>query len=468
MFEKDVYVARRSRLQAIVKDGLILIPGNSDSPMNYPANTFHFRQDSTFLYFFGIDLQGLAGIIDVDNDRQILFGDDYTLDDIIWMGPQSSLASKAERIGVREVMPFARIYEVVGEAIRQGRKVHFTPPYRGENVMLLADLLGIHHRRVNDYASRELVMACIELRSIKEAVEVEELERHMEVAWRMHTTAMRMAHSGVSEQEITGAIEGISLSGGGMVSFPVICSVRGETLHNHYHGNILKKGDLLLVDAGSESPRHYATDHTRTTPVGGTFTDQQKAIYQIVLDANNAAREATGPGVFYRDVHLLAAATMVRGLKELGLMKGDVETAVQEGAHALFFPHGLGHMLGLDVHDMEDYNDTLVGYDAEISRSTQFGLRSLRLGRRLKPGFVVTNEPGLYFIPALIDTWKQEKKFEAFINYQEVEKYKKFGGIRLEDDLLITESGARILGKRIPITIEEVEAEVKKGSGTAH
>jgi Xaa-Pro aminopeptidase len=463
MFDTDVYVARRNRLKSIVKTGLILITGNSDSPMNYPANTFHFRQDSTFLYFFGIDLQGLAGVIDVDNNRQVLFGDDCTLDDIIWMGPQPSLASKAELVGVSETMPFSKLHNFISEAIQKGRRVHFTPPYRGENILLISDLLGVHPKRINDYVSKELVLACIELRSVKEAIEIEEMERHMVVGYQMHTTAMRLAQPGVSEQDIAGAIEGISMSGGGMVSFPVICSVRGETLHNHYHGNILKQGDLLLVDAGSESPLHYATDHTRTIPVGGKFTEQQKSIYQIVLNTNNVAREATKPGVFYRDVHLLAALTMANGLKDLGLMKGDVETAVQEGAHALFFPHGLGHMLGLDVHDMEDYNDTLVGYDAEISRSTQFGLRSLRLGRRLKPGFVVTNEPGIYFIPALIDSWKSEQKFEAFINYQEIEKYWNFGGIRLEDDILVTASGSRILGSRIPITIDEVEAEVKKG-----
>jgi Xaa-Pro aminopeptidase len=279
----------------------------------------------------------------------------------------------------------------------------------------------------------------------------------------MHTTAMRMAHPGISEQEITGIIEGISISGGGIVSFPVICSVRGETLHNHYHGNTLKKGDLLLVDAGSESPLHYATDHTRTTPVGGKFTQQQKEIYQIVLDANNEAFKAMRPGIFYRDVHLIAAQTIAEGLKSLGLMKGDIKTAVSEGAHALFFPHGLGHMLGLDVHDMEDYKEKYVGYDSEIERSTQFGLSSLRLGRRLQKGFVITDEPGIYFIPALIDTWKKEKKFESFINYEKVEQYRNFGGIRLEDDILITETGARLLGERIPITVEEVESVVLKG-----
>lgn len=457
MFSKDTYVNRRTKLKNKIENGLVLITGNNDSPMNYKSNTYHFRQDSTFLYFFGIDLQGLAGIIDVDNDKEILFGDDYTIDDIIWMGPQTSLKEKAEKIGIRDVKPFSELQKTIEEAVRLKRKIHFTPPYRGENIMLLADLLGIHHREVEKQFSLELTHTCIDLRSIKEPCEIEEMERHMATARKMHTTAMKMARPGITEQEVTGAIEGISMSGGGMVSFPVICSVRGETLHNHYHGNTLKEGDLLLVDAGSESPLHYATDHTRTTPVSGKFTEEQRKIYQIALDANNQAREATKPGVPYRDVHLLACRVIASGLKEMGLMKGDVEKAVEAGAHALFMPHGLGHMIGLDVHDMEDYGDTLVGYDEEIQRSKLFGLAALRLGRRLQPGFVITNEPGIYFIPALIDNWKAKNKFTEFINYEKLEAFKGFGGIRLEDDILVTEDGCRILGERIPITVEEVE-----------
>jgi len=276
----------------------------------------------------------------------------------------------------------------------------------------------------------------------------------------MHATAMKMAQDGATEQQITGAMEGISMSGGGMVSFPIICSKRGETLHNHDHSNTLRTGDLLLVDGGSESPLHYATDHTRTSPVGGKFSQRQKEIYQIVVDANNLSREATKPGVAYRDAHLVAARVIASGLKDIGLMKGDVDEAVAAGAHAMFYPHGLGHMIGLDVHDMEDYGDTLVGYDEEITRSTQFGLAALRLGRKMQPNFVVTNEPGIYFIPALIDTWKAENKFTEFINYDKAETYKDFGGVRLEDDILITEDSCRILGDRIPITIDEVEATV--------
>nr|WP_319401048.1 aminopeptidase P family protein [uncultured Carboxylicivirga sp.] len=461
MFSKDVYINRRKKLQTKVESGIILMLGNNDSPMNYADNVYHFRQDSTFLYFFGIDLQNHAGIIDIDNNKEYLLGDDVSLDDIVWMGPQPTMAEKAAQTGVENTRSMSDLAKMVGDAIKQGRKVHFTPPYRGENIMLLSDLLNVHHSKVKEIASLELTKACINLRSVKEPCEIEELERHMVVGYQMHTTAMRMAQDGVSEQAIAGAMEGVSMSGGGMVSFPIICSRRGETLHNHYHGNILKKGDLLLVDAGSESPLHYATDNTRTTPVGGVFSQRQKEVYEIVLAANNIAREATKPGVTYKECHLVAARVIASGLKDLGLMKGDVDEAVAAGAHAMFFPHGLGHMLGLDVHDMEDYNDTLVGYMDELERSSQFGLSALRLGRTLEKNWVLTNEPGIYFIPALIDTFKAEGKFTNFINYDKVETYKDFGGIRLEDDILITDNGCRILGERIPITVDEVEATVK-------
>jgi len=457
MFAKETYINRRAQLKNKLSNGIALIMGNVDASTNYLHNTYHFRQDSTFLYFFGIDLQGLAGVIDLESGEEMLFGDDFTVDDIIWMGPQAKLADNAAKVGVSKTYPFAKLGEVVAQAQKQGRAVHFTPPYRGKNMMTMGDLLNVHPNKVKEMASLELIKACISIRSIKELAEIEEMDRHMAVGHQMHTTAMRMAQEGLSEQEITGILEAISISGGGMVSFPIICSIHGETLHNHYHGNTLKNGDLLLVDAGSESPLHYATDNTRTSPVGGKFSQQQKEIYQIVLDANNTALAATKPGVTYKDVHLLAAKTIATGLKELGLMKGDVDQAVAEGAHALFFPHGLGHMIGLDVHDMEDYNDTLVGYDDEVKRSTQFGLSALRLGRKLEENFTITNEPGIYFIPALIDKWKADKHLSEFINYSKVESYKGFGGIRLEDDILLTKDGSRIMGDRIPITIDEVE-----------
>jgi len=463
MFNAEVYINRRKRLKEKVESGLILILGNNESSMNYPDNTYHYRQDSTFLYFFGIDYPELAGVIDVDSGKEIIFGDDVSIESIIWMGPQRSMTDRASEVGITQTAPFKELSTMIEEAANAGRKIHFTPPYRGENIMLLSDLTGLHHNEVKSKSSLELIKACVDLRSVKEPWEIEELERHMKVGYDMHTAAMKMALPGVTEQQISGAMEGISMSGGGMVSFPIICSVHGETLHNHYHGNTLKEGDLLLVDAGSESPRHYATDNTRTSPVGGKFTQRQKEIYQIVVDANDQSREATIPNVPYVDAHMVASRTIAAGLKELGLMKGDVDEAVAAGAHALFFPHGLGHMLGLDVHDMEDYDQMHVGYDDEIRPSTQFGLAYLRLGRRLQPNFVITNEPGIYFIPALIDQWRSEKKLEQFINYNKVETYKDFGGIRLEDDILVTETGCRIMGERIPIYVDEVEAMVKSG-----
>jgi Xaa-Pro aminopeptidase len=463
MFSKEVYTNRRKQLKDKIESGIILIPGNNESPMNYPDNTYHFRQDSTFLYFFGIDHPGLAGVIDVDKGDEFIFGDDVSIESIIWMGPQRSMSDRAAEVGITETLPFSKLSTFIEEAANAGRKIHFTPPYRGENIMLLSDLTGYHHNKVKSKSSEELIKACVDLRSLKEPWEIEEIEKHMKVAYDMHTTAMKMAQPGNTEQQVTGILEGVSMSGGGIVSFPIICSVHGETLHNHYHGNTLKEGDLLLVDAGSESPRHYATDHTRTSPVGGKFTQRQKEIYQIVVDANNISREATKPGVLYRDVHLVAAKVIASGLKDLGLMKGDVDEAVAAGAHALFFPHGLGHMMGLDVHDMEDYDQVYVGYDDEIRPSEQFGLAYLRLARRLQPGFVITNEPGIYFIPALIDKWRSEKHLEEFINYDKVETYKDFGGIRLVDDILVTETGCRILGERIPIDIDDVEKMVNSG-----
>ncbi len=461
MFSKEIYINRRQRLKDKMDKGIALILGNVDASMNYPDNTYHFRQDSTFLYFFGLDYQGLAAVIDFESGEEILFGNDFHIDDIIWMGPQAKLKDNALKVGVTQTQPLSKLKEIVSKAYQQGRTVHFTPPYRGENILTIGDLFDVNPLKIKEMHSIEFIKACVTLRSIKEPGEIEEMERHMAVAYQMHTTAMKMAHPGATEQQITGILEGVSMSGGGPVSFPIICSVRGETLHNHVHPNTLKSGDLLLVDAGSESPLHYATDHTRTSPVGGKFTSKQKDIYQIVVDTNNAALAATKPGITYKEVHLIAAKTMTEGLKSLGLMKGDVDEAVAQGAHALFMPHGLGHMIGLDVHDMEDYDQKLVGYDDEIQPSTQFGLAALRLGRRLQPNFVVTNEPGMYFIPDLIDQFKSEKKFTDFINYDLVETYKGFGGIRLEDDVLITETGSRVLGERIPINPEDVEAMVQ-------
>ena len=457
MFDKNIYIHRRNALREIIKDGTALLLGNVDSPMNYADNTFHFRQDSNFLYFFGLDYQGLAGIIDFDDNKDYIFGDDVDMEDIIWMGPQIPLVEKAEKAGVRNTFPFHDLSDFISRKIKQGVKIHFLPPYRSENKLLLGQLLGISPKRINDYASLEMIKGIISLRSVKEPCEIDEIKKACAIGYDMHVTAMKMAHPGMWEQKIAGTIEGIANAGGGMVSFPVILSQHGETLHNHDHSQLLKEGKLMLVDAGAETSLHYASDFTRTTPVGGKFSQKQKEIYEIVLAANNKASELIRPGITYLSVHLEACRVIAEGLTELGLMKGNPEDAVKNGAHALFMPHGLGHMMGLDVHDMEDLGQIYVGYDDETRPIDQFGTAYLRLGRKLQPGFVFTNEPGIYFIPALIDQWKAEKTNNDFINFEKVNEYRDFGGIRLEDDILVTETGAEILGDRIPVTPEEVQ-----------
>lgn len=461
MFKKEVYVNRRNQLKSKISGGIALFLGNMESPMNYPANTFHFRQDSSFLYFFGLDFPGLAGVIDFDNGEDYIFGNDVDIDDIIWMGPQVTIQENAAKAGVSNTAPLAKLNDMVSTAIGQGRKVHILPPYRGENKIWLEQLLGISVSRGGDYASVDLIKAVVDLRSVKEPGEIEEIKKACATGYDMHVTAMKMAKPGVWEQQIAGTIEGIAAAGGGMISFPIILSQNGETLHNHDHSQILKEGRLMITDAGAESLLHYASDFTRTVPVGGKFSQKQREIYEIVLAANNKATELTKPGVTYKSVHLAASEVITAGLKELGLMKGDVKEAVQNGAHALFFPHGLGHMMGLDVHDMEDLGQIYVGYDEETRPSSQFGIAALRLGRRLQPGFVVTNEPGIYFIPALIDQWQREKTNADFINFDKVNEYRDFGGIRLEDDILVTETGSEIIGKRVPIEPDEVEQIVK-------
>lgn len=457
MFEKITYINRRNLLKSNGLKGIGLILGNNESPMNYRDNTFHFRQDSSFLYFFGLDFPGLTGVIDFDSGQDYIFGNDADIEDIIWMGPQVPLKENALKSGVENTIPFSKLFDFIVETIRQGRKVHFLPPYRGENKMLLEKLLGISSLRIHEYTSLDFVKAVIDIRSIKELVEIKEIEKACATGYQMHVAAMKMAQPGTWEQKIAGTIEGIALAGGGMTSFPIILSQNGETLHNHDHSKILKEGNLMLTDAGAESLLHYASDYTRTVPVGGKFTQKQREIYEIVLAAINKGIELTKPGVTYLSVHLAVAEVIASGLKELGLMKGDVKEAVRNGAHAMFFPHGLGHMMGLDVHDMEDLGQIYVGYDNEIRPVDQFGTAYLRLGRKLQPGFVITNEPGIYFIPALIDKWQSEKINTEFINFEKVNEYRSFGGIRLEDDILVTETGCEIIGKRVPINPDEIE-----------
>lgn len=463
MFQPNIYIKRRKALRDQMQDGIILFLGNVEAPANYPDNTYKFRQDSSFLYFFGQSHPGYAGIIDLDNGDDIFFGTDVDIDDIIWMGPQPSIKELAAEVGVQKSMPFCKLKETIAQAIQQKRKIHFLPPYRYANMMLLEELIGIKASIVKQYASIELIKAVVNLRSVKEACEIEELDLACNIGYEMHTAAMRLCKPGVSEQYIAGVLEGIAASYGSMVSFPIILTQHGETLHNHDHSHLLEKGRMMLTDAGAERISNYCSDHTRTVPVGGIFEGRQKDIYNIVLACHDKALDITQPGITYQKVHLEVCKVLTQGLKDIGLMKGNVDEAVAAGAHALFLPHGLGHMMGLDVHDMEDLGQIYVGYDEETRPSTQFGLASLRMGRRLQEGFVMTDEPGCYFIPALIDQWRAEKKHTDFINYDAVESFKDFGGIRLEDDILITPEGSRFLGdKKIPITIEEVETIMKE------
>ena len=458
MFDSSVYINRRKALREKVGSGLILILGNNEAPANFPDNTYKFRQDSTFLYFFGHNHPGYAGVIDVESGEDMFFGDDVTMDDIIWMGPQPSVKDLAARVGVSKSAPFARLKEVVGKAISQRRKIHFLPPYRHDNMMLLEDLTGIRASMTRQHASVELIKAVVALRSVKEACEIEEIDKACNIGYEMHTAAMRLCKPGVSEQYIAGMLDGIASSYGNMVSFATILTQNGQTLHNHDHSHILEAGRLMLTDAGAESVTNYCSDHTRTVPVGGKFTPRQLDVYNIVLACHGKALEMARPSVTYKSVHLEVCKVLAQGLKDLGLMKGSVDDAVAAGAHALFLPHGLGHMMGIDVHDMEDLGQIYVGYDDEIRPSDQFGLASLRMGRRLQEGFVITDEPGCYFIPALIDKWRAEKTCADFLDFDAIDKYKDFGGIRLEDDLLITANGSRFAGeKHIPITPEEVE-----------
>jgi Xaa-Pro aminopeptidase len=461
MFAKEVYWQRRKMLRAMVGEGLILFAGNEESSMNYSANTYHFRQDSSFLYFFGINKPGFYGVCDVDNDEDILYGNDFDIDDIIWMGEQPAVSNLAAGVGIEASASLNDLGDFLKKALKSGRKIHLLPPYRGDHFLALAQQMGVDYEGVKIMVSQELIAAVVKLRSVKDQHELREIEKAVDVAAIMHTTAMKMAYPGNFERELAGAIEGIALSHGGPVSFPVILSMDGQTLHNHYHGNELSEGRMVVCDAGAETAMCYASDITRTFPVGGKFSSRQKDIYNIVLKANNETIKASIPGRSYKEVHLMAARIIAGGLKELGLMKGDLDEAVAAGAHALFFPHGLGHMLGLDVHDMEGLGENHVGYNESLKRSDQFGLAYLRLGRELEPGFVITNEPGCYFIPALIDQWKGENKHKQFINYDEVEKYRDFGGVRIEDDVLITDTGSKVMGTPIPKTVEEVEETMK-------
>jgi Xaa-Pro aminopeptidase len=455
MFSKETYMQRRALLKKTIGSGVALFMGNDDMGLNYADNAFRYRQDSTFLYFFGLPFAGLSAIIDIDEDKEIIFGDELTIDDIIWMGIQPTLKEKSERVGITLTQPATGVGEYLRRAAQKGQTIHYLPPYRPEHRIKLLEWLGIP--LAGQGGSIPFIRAVVAQRSYKSDEEIAEIEKACDITADMHIAAIKAVRPGMYEYEVAAILEGVAFAAGGDLSFPTIATVNGQTLHNHYHGNRVKPNDLFLVDAGAETPMGYAGDMSSTIPAGRAFTPRQQAIYEIQNQMHLASVSVLSPGITFMKVYDLSAFIMVEGLKQIGLMKGDGEEAVREGAHALFYPHGLGHMMGLDVHDMENLGEVWVGYDGQ-PKSTQFGRRSLRLGRTLEPGFVLTIEPGIYFIPELIDKWKAEKKFTDFINYDAVEHYKDFGGIRNEEDYLITPDGCRRLGKKIPLTAEEVEA----------
>lgn len=461
MFDKATYVCRRAKLKELVKSGIIILFGNNESPCNCPANGYSpFRQDSSFLYYFGLNRDGLVGVIDVDNDTETLIGNDIDIEDIVWFGSVDSVHDMAESVGVSNSAPMKALKTICNEAIKQKRRIHFLPPYRFDIKLQIFNLLGIHPVQQKESASIDLIKAVVKMRSTKEQQEIEELERAAKIGYMMHTTAMRLVKPGLTEKYVAGQVDGIAYSYGAMPSFPTIFSQHGEIMHGNPSMAELESGRLVLCDCGGETINNYCSDNTRTFPVNGKFTQRQLEIYSIVEECHDYVLDVARPGVKYMDVHFAVCRLMTEHLKELGLMKGDVDEAVAAGAHAMFLPHGLGHMMGMDVHDMESFDQINVGFDEETRpRLDQFGTNCLRMGRRLEEGFVVTDEPGIYFIPALIDDWKKSGHCAEFLNFDKLETYKDFGGIRIEDDVLITKDGCRFIGeKRIPYHPKDVEA----------
>ncbi|KAA6332225.1 Xaa-Pro aminopeptidase [termite gut metagenome] len=454
MFAKETYIQRRALLKKALGSGVLLFLGNDETGLNYEDNAFRFRQDSTFLYFFGLSFAGLSAVINVDEDKEIIFGDELTIDHIVWMGTQPTLKERSERVGVAHTQPAACITEYLHKAIQKGQTIHPLPPYRPEHKLKLMDWLGIPVAKQG--GSIDFIRAVINQRNYKSDEEITEIEKACNTTADMHIAATKILRPGMKECEVVAAMEAIAVAAGGNTSFPTIATINGQTLHNHSYTNTVKSGDLFLIDAGAETAMGYAGDMSSTIPADKKFTPRQREIYEIQNAMHIAAVNALRPGIPYIDVYDITARVVTEGLKSVGLMKGNTEDAVRESAHAMFYPHGLGHMMGLDVHDMENLGETWVGYNGE-AKSTQFGRKSIRLARPLEAGFVLTVEPGIYFIPELIDLWRSQHLFTDFINYDAVESYKNFGGIRNEEDYLITETGARRLGKKIPLTPEEVE-----------
>lgn len=457
MFLTEEYKTRRKKLKELMGSGVLLFLGNEECGINFKDNTYPYRQDSSFIYFFGLQLPGLNAIIDLDNDTEIIFGDNLSIDDVVFTGPIKSLEEQANAVGVSNVSPSKVLEEYLSSANDKGQHIHFLPPYRPEHILKLSELLNLSSNEVSKNVSAEFIKAVVKLRSIKSDAEIEEIEKAVHTTAEMHYKAMEMAEAGLTEADLFGAVQNIAMANGNNTSFPSIITINGQILHNHYRGNLLKEGDMVLCDCGAENFSGYAGDMTRTFPVNKTFSAKQKEIYDIVYKSYKTAAEMLRPKQLFRDVHLAACKEIVVGLTELGLMKGDPDKAVEAGAHALFFQCGLGHMMGLDVHDMENLGEQYVGYTDELKQSKEFGFKSLRMGRALEEGMVLTVEPGIYFIPELMELRKSENKFMDFVNYERLEEYKSFGGIRIEDDFLITNNGSRILGPKLPTTSEEIE-----------
>lgn len=461
MFSSATYAARRAELCRRIGSGLILIPGNWEAPYNYPNNAYHFRQDGTFIYYFGLTLPQFFGVIDAATGEATIFGDDVTVDDIIWMGPQPTVAQLSAQVGVTKSFPLSALHNFVSQTVKQGQTVHYLPPYRGQTTLLLCSLLGKSPEELLAGKSIELMFAVAGMREVKSDEEIEAMQRAFHIGYDMHTTAMKMCREGVVEREIAGAIEGVALSRGGGISFTSIVSQHGETLHNHNYDGTLENGRLLLVDAGAESVENYCSDHTRTYPVSGKFTDKQRDIYNIVLAAHQEAPQNMRTGAMYmEDVHRKALLTLAEGLKGVGLIQGSAEDAVAAGAMFLFMPHGLSHGMGIDVHDCEAFGERSYDFSEIAERAAQEATCVHRASWRLRAGTVMSNEPGIYFIPALIDKSRAEGLYTGIVNYDKLDSYRDFGGIRIEDDVVVTDNGGVVLGgdKKIPVTVDELEA----------
>ena len=459
MFNKEIYVERRKKLKENFKDGIILIMGNDFSPLDCPDNTYPFIQDATFKYYFGIDHNGLIGMIDIDKNKEIIFGNDFTMSDIIWMGKQKYLKDLAKDVGIENFVE----KEEIKKYLENRKNIRFTNQYRVDNVMYLSSILNISPFEFDKYTSFDLVKAIIKQRNIKDKVEIQEIERAVNITKEMHLAAMRNVKAGMKEYELVAEVEREPRKYNAYYSFQTILSKNGQILHNHNHSNVLKDGDLVLLDCGALSDETYCGDMTTTFPVSGKFTERQKTIHNIVRDMFDKAKDLARAGITYKEVHLEVCKVLAENMKKLGLMKGNIEGAVAAGAHALFMPHGLGHMMGMTVHDMENFGEINVGYAEGEKKSAQFGLSSLRLAKKLEVGNVFTIEPGIYFIPDLFEKWKSEKLHQEFLNYDEIEKYMDFGGIRMERDILIQEDGtSRILGDKFPRTANEIEEYMEK------